>query len=285
MAALSKFRVPIGEWADLAMRCNDAPDQFFLFDYLMEAMSRIGGVSVSYTHFPPYGTDVKRDPLTICYAGLDDELVETYARERMWRNSENMKTAFLTGKPSYAKPDIPASHPVDRASPDARACAKAIAASIDAHDVIQFAAFGPQGRTGFYSYWLTKSENPVCADEMMILQSIGQQAHVRYCALRLEAGHGESVELTEREERCLSLYGGGLKQKEIAAEMGIPVTTVRSTLRSAGVKLGTGREDAPAALLKAVALGLVCRKGAGDGLVLFSSPSGRRTKDLGSKAA
>ena len=66
---------------------------------------------------------------------------------------------------------------------------------------------------------------------------------------RSDIGPG-SVGLTGREEQVLDLVGSGMRSTEIAAALGIEVSTVETYVRSAMQKLGTGTRSAAAARLQ-----------------------------------
>ena len=84
------FHVPLHEWFDLARACNGQGDSESLFQQLIFAMNRIGAEKVIYVHWPPFGTDPVRDPLTLCACGFPDDMLARYAASRLWERSRNV---------------------------------------------------------------------------------------------------------------------------------------------------------------------------------------------------
>jgi len=276
------FHVPLSEWFDLGMACSREADSESLFHQLILAMKRIGAEKVMYVHFPPFGTDPVRDPLTLCACGFPDDVLARYAASRLWERSRNVTRAIETGVPFYAgrslrdrlegeDDDWPAE--IARAAED-------FDAILETHLPISFAAFGPHGRTGYYAYWLPKNAPRLSRNELTILQSVGQMSHVRYCALREADGHTENYELTPREKRVLSLNAAGFSNKLAARRLKLPETTVRAVMRSVGRRMRVPKEDARQTVLKAVALGEVSRVDAERSAVVIRSDNGRRIINL-----
>ena len=101
------FHVPLHEWFDLARACNAVGDSESLFQQLIFAMNRIGAEKVIYVHWPPFGTDPVRDPLTLCACGFPDDMLVRYAASRLWERSRNVTRAIETGVPFYAGRSLP----------------------------------------------------------------------------------------------------------------------------------------------------------------------------------
>ena len=245
-------------------------------------MNRIGAEKVIYVHWPPFGTDPVRDPLTLCACGFPDDMLARYAASRLWERSRNVTRAIEAGVPFYAGrslPETPGGGAEDWSDEMAQSAAE-FDAILETHVPVSFAAFGPHGRTGYYAYWLPKHAPRLSQDEMTVLQSVGQMSHVRYCSLRETDGHTERYELTPREKRVLSLNAAGYSNKRAARRMRLPETTVRAVMRSAGRKMRVPKEDSRQTVLKAVALGEVSRVDAERSAVVIRSDNGRSIINL-----
>ena len=277
MSNALNFRVQLNEYIELGERCAHAKNSETLAELLSEIKRGIGAAFVAYHHFPPFGTNPSIDPVTIICDGFEDDRIEAHVRAQLWRNSDAVRRALHSGAPFVVDsmmPDNSEEHgPAARYSND-----------LTGHfDVIAFAVFGPQGRSGYFNYWMPKSSNadPLEFGEMLALQSVGQISHLRYCVLRKAAGMTEPVDLTEREVGVLSCVADGHTIASTAARIGITSSQVRSSTRSAGVKLGVQKdgksaEHREAAILKAAALGELTRTGSFEKSVIVRTPHWRR---------
>ena len=252
-----------------------------LFDLLCDALAHIRGHRVAYFHFPPFGSDPKRDMITIAYENFPDALVDGYLRNRLWTRAPDVLHGLNNGMP-FRVDRMPGLFDGLRTEtdPDALRTGRAFKALLEGENGIGFGTYGPQGREGYYVYYFERDRPPLTFEQSILLQAMGNTAHIKYCHLREAEGHSELVHLSRREIEALTQVALGVPRKLIGAEMGLPETTVRSILRSSAVKFGIQGEDMTAAAIRAIALGQVKRIDRRDDLVAVRTPEGRQVVRL-----
>lgn len=274
-----EMRIGQAEWLEITGRFANVADAETLYREQIALKERLGAVRTLYIHFPPYGTCPTRDPVTVSAVGFHNADTEAYIRHRLWSRSPTVRRAITTGMPFFL--DGPMLGVFDPAGTmvceEARETARRMDEAAAEHEVLVFAVFGPQGRIGYMAFWMPGGEPRIIPQEIVCIHHASTLAHIRYCALRTAEGLGETVELTRRETVALTLCAEGHGLKSAARQIGTRESTVRSVLRSAGAKLGfTSTENRAGAILKAVGLGLLNRKGEKSHPVAVRTPAGRR---------
>jgi DNA-binding CsgD family transcriptional regulator len=266
------------EFAVSAARIEDIGE---LFDLLCDALAHVRGHRVAYLHFPPFGADPKRDMITIAYQNVPDELLGGYLRNRLWMRSPDVLHGLNNGMP-FRIDQMPGlfDELQTETDPDFLQTVLGFKALIEAENGIGFGAFGPQGREGYYAFYFAHDQPPLTFEQSILLQAMGNIAHIKYCRLREAEGHSETVHLSGREIQALTQVALGVPRKVIGERMQLPETTVRSILRSSARKFGIQGEDMTSAAIRAIALGQVKRIDQRDDLVAVRTPGGRRVVRL-----
>jgi DNA-binding CsgD family transcriptional regulator len=266
------------EFAVKAARIEDVGE---LFDLLCDALAHVRGHRVAYFHFPPFGADPKRDMITIAYQNFPDELADGYLRNRLWMEAPDVLHALNNGMP-FRVDQMPGLFDRLRTEtdPDVLQTGSGFKALLDGESGIGFGAFGPQGREGYFVYFFERDQPPLTFEHSILLQAMGNVAHIKYCRLREAEGYSDSVHLSGREIKALTQVALGMPRKVIGERMRLPETTVRSILRSSAGKLGIQGEDMTSAAIRAIALGQVKRIDRRDDLVAVRTPGGRQVVRL-----
>jgi hypothetical protein len=179
------------EFAVKAARIEDVGE---LFDLLCDALAHVRGHRVAYFHFPPFGADPKRDMITIAYQNFPDELADGYLRNRLWMEAPDVLHALNNGMP-FRVDQMPGLFDRLRTEtdPDVLQTGSGFKALLDGESGIGFGAFGPQGREGYFVYFFERDQPPLTFEHSILLQAMGNVAHIKYCRLREAEGYSDSV--------------------------------------------------------------------------------------------
>lgn len=112
--------------------------------------------------------------------------------------------------------------------------------------------FGPHGRNGYCSLGYGPKADVPEDGEVMILSLVCHQFHWRYCDLHPVPE--TPARLSHREAETLRLLAKGLSNTQVAAIMGVSVSTVDTNVRRCFQKLGVN--DRVSAVLKGIVEGV-----------------------------
>lgn len=223
--------------------CDNTRD---LFASCFAALGVFGVDRLSYHHHPPVGALDYQPDSTIVAHGFPEHWVQTYKSNRYYFIDPILKSARSATEPFWWS-DLRKSKTLRPTESDyLTALFNAVPG-----DGLAVPVYGPNGRNGYCGLGFSTGKLSLSDAEIARLQLICIEGHLRYC--KLTDKERERIGLSPREIETVRLMAKGLTNSDIADEMGVKLSTVRTNVQRLFDKLDV--HDRTTATLRALSLG------------------------------